>query len=193
MVSSECGLVTGSVDFGSHQSALPQTRHVEIDKGVDRPQARGKITQDRAMRIIAALIVLATPGLAFAVEPNPEAALTCEVVEQGRRTKLPAKRIRIEYPVECKLSVAGAARPEPFAARLATTWTDYDGPKAVPKKSERLTGKVNGGAPWTATLAPDKDFVGCLDFVIEAVLIAPGSDTKPAWSKTMKVKQFCPD
>jgi hypothetical protein len=145
------------------------------------------------MRIIAALIALATPGLAFAVEPDPKATLTCEVVEQRQRTRLPAKGIRIDYPVECKVSVAGAARPEPFAARLVTTWTDYDGPKAVPKKSERLTGKVNGGAPWTATLAPDKDFVGCLDFVIEAVLIAPGPDTKPAWSKKMKVKQSCPD
>jgi hypothetical protein len=63
----------------------------------------------------------------------------------------------------------------------------------MPKKSERLTGKVNGGAPWTATLAPDQDFIGCLDFVIEAVLTAPGGDAKPAWSKKMKVKQFCPD
>ena len=52
------------------------------------------------MRIIAALIALATPGLAFAVEPNPKATLTCEVVEKGGRTKLPAKRIRIEEPVE---------------------------------------------------------------------------------------------
>src|SRR5882724_1963644 len=145
------------------------------------------------MRIIAALIALATPGLAFAVEPDPNATLTCEVVEQGRRTRLPAKRIRLEYPVECKLSVAGAARPEPFAARLVTTWTDYDGAKAVPKKSARLTGTVNGGAPWTATLAPDQDFVGCIDFVIEAVLTAPGADAKPAWSKKMRVKQYCPD
>ena len=145
------------------------------------------------MRIIAALIALATPGLAFAVEPNPKATLTCEVVEQGRRTRLPAKRVRLEAPVECKLSVAGAARPEPFAARLVTTWTDHDGAKAVAKKSERLTGKVNGGAPWTATLAPDQDFVGCIDFVIEAVLTAPGADAKPAWSKKMKVKQYCPD
>jgi hypothetical protein len=145
------------------------------------------------MRILAVLITLATPGSAFAVEPAPKAILACEVVEQGQRTKLPAKRIRLEDPVECKISIAGAARPEPFAARIVTTWTDYDGPKAVPKKSERLTGKVNGGAPWTATLAPDQDFVGCLDFVIEAVLTAPRADTKPAWSKKMKVKQFCPD
>jgi len=145
------------------------------------------------MRMIAALIALASPGVAFAAEPNPKATLTCEVVGKDLRTKLPAKRLRLEDPVECKLSVAGPARPEPFAARLVTTWTDYDGAKAVPKKSERLTGTVNGGAPWTATLAPDQDFVGCLDFVIEAVLIAPGAGTKPAWSKKMKVKQFCPD
>ena len=145
------------------------------------------------MRMIAALVALATPGLAFAADSNPKATLTCELVDEGRRTKLPARRIRLEAPVECKLSVDGAARPEPFAARLVTTWTDYDGAKAVRKKSERLTGKVNGGAPWTATLAPDQDFVGCLDFVIEAVLTAPGADTKPAWSKKMKVKQFCPD
>src|SRR5260221_5014234 len=151
------------------------------------------MTQDRAMRIIAALIALATPGLAFAVEPNPKATLTCEVVEQGQRTRLPARRIRLEYPVECKLSVAGAARPAPFAARLVTTWTDYDGPKAVPKKSERLTGKVNGGAPWTATLAPDQDFVGCVDFVIEAVLTPPRAHAKTAWSKKKKVQKFCPD
>jgi hypothetical protein len=151
------------------------------------------MTQDRAMRMITALVALATPGLAFAADPNPKATLTCELVDEGRRTKLPAKRVRLEAPVECKLSVAGAALPEPFAARLVTTWTDYDGAKAVPKKSERLTGKVNGGAPWTATLAPDQDFVGCIDFVIEAVLIAPGADAKPAWSKKMNVKQFCPD
>jgi hypothetical protein len=144
------------------------------------------------MRMIA-LVALATPGLAFAAEATPKASLTCEVVDEGHRTKLPARQIRLEAPVECKLSVAGAARPEPYAARLITTWTDYDGAKRVPKKSERLTGKVNGGAPWTATLAPDQDFVGCLDFVIEAVLIAPGIDAKPAWSKKMKVKQFCPD
>jgi hypothetical protein len=151
------------------------------------------MTQDRAMRMIVALVALATPGLAFAADPNPKATLTCELVDEGRRTKLPAKRVRLEAPVECKLSVAGAARPEPFAARLVTTWTDYAGAKAVPKKSERLTGKVNGGAPWTATLAPDQDFVGCIDFVIEAVLTAPGADAKPAWSKKMNVKQFCPD
>ena len=145
------------------------------------------------MRMIAALVALATPGLALAADTNPKATLACELVDEGRRTKLPAKRVRLEAPVECKLSVAGAARPEPFAARLVTTWTDYDGPKAVPRKSARHTGKVNGGAPWTATLAPDQDFVGCLDFVIEAVLTAPGADTKPAWSKKMKINQFCPD
>jgi len=149
--------------------------------------------QDRAMRMFAALVAFATPGLAFAADPNPQATLSCELVDEGRRTKLPAKRVRLEAPVECKLSVAGAARPEPFAARLVTTWTDYDGAKAVPKKSERLTGTVNGGAPWTATLAPDQDFVGCIDFVIEAVLTAPGADDKPAWSKKMQVKQYCPD
>jgi len=149
--------------------------------------------QDRAMRLIAALVALATPGLAFAADPNPKATLTCEIVEKGGRTKLPAKRIRIEEPVECKLSVAGAARPEPFAARLVTTWIDYQGTKKVPKKSDRLTGTANGGAPWTATLTPDEDFIGCIDFVIEAVLTAPGADTKPAWSKKMKINQFCPD
>jgi hypothetical protein len=143
--------------------------------------------------MIAALIALATPGLAYAADTNPKATLTCELVDEGRRTKLPAKRVRLEAPVECKLSVAGAARPEPFAARLVTTWTDYDGAKAVPKKSERLTGTVNGGAPWAATLAPDQDFVGCIDFVIEAVLTAPGADAKPAWSRKMQVKQYCPD
>jgi hypothetical protein len=151
------------------------------------------MTQDRAMRMIAALVALAAPGLAFAADSNPKATLACELVDEGRRSKLPAKRVRLEAPVECKLSVAGAARPEPFAARLVTTWTDYQGAKAVPKKSARLTGTVNGGAPWTATLAPDQDFVGCIDFVIEAVLTAPGADAKPAWSKKMKVKQFCPD
>jgi hypothetical protein len=151
------------------------------------------MTQDRTMRMIAALVALATPGLAFAAESNPKATLTCELVDEGRRSKLPAPRVRLEAPVECKLSVAGAARPEPFAARLITTWTDYQGTKKVPKKSDRLTGTVNGGAPWTATLAPDKDFVGCIDFVIEAVLTAPGTDAKPAWSKKMTIKQFCPD
>jgi hypothetical protein len=151
------------------------------------------MTQDRAMRTIAALVALATPGLAFAAESNPKATLTCELVDEGRRTRLPARRIRLEAPVECKLSVAGAARPEPFAARLVTTWTDYDGAKPAPKKSARLTGTVNGGAPWTATLAPDQDFVGCIDFVIEAVLTAPGPGAKPAWSKKLKINQFCPD
>jgi len=151
------------------------------------------MTQDRAMLLIAALVALATPGLAFAAESSPKATLTCEIVDEGRRTKLPVKRVRIEAPVECKLSVAGAARPEPFAARIVTTWTDYEGAKRVPKKSDRLTGKVNGGAPWTATLAPDQDFIGCIDFVIEAVLTAPGADAKPAWSKKMKIKQECPD
>ena len=146
------------------------------------------------MRIIVALIALATPGLAFAADTSPKGNLTCELVDEGRRTKLPAKRVRLEAPVECKLSVAGAAQPQPFAARLVTRWTDYDGAgKAVPKKSERLAGQVNGGAPWTATLAPDQDFVGCIDFVIEAVLIAPGADAKPAWSKKLKINQFCPD
>ena len=132
------------------------------------------------MRMIAALVALATPGLAFAAESGPKATLSCEVVEKGGRTKLPAKRVRLEEPVECKLSVDGAARPEPFAARLVTTWIDYQGTKKVPKKSDRLTGTVNGGAPWTATLTPDEDFIGCIDFVIEAVLTAPGADAKPA-------------
>ena len=145
------------------------------------------------MRMIAALVALATPGLAFAADPDPKATLACELIDEGRRTKLPAKRVRLEAPVACQISVAGVARAEPFAARLVTTWTDYNGTKAVPKKSARLTGKVNGGAPWTATLKPDEDFVGCIDFVIEATLTAPGADAKPAWSKKMTIKQFCPD
>ena len=145
------------------------------------------------MRMIVVFVALAIPGLAFAAESSPKATLNCELVDEGRRTKLPAKRIRLEAPVECKLSVAGAARPEPFAARLVTTWTDYDNGKAVKKKSDRHTGQVNGGAPWTAKLAPDQDFVGCLDFVIEAVLTAPGAAAKPAWSTKMPIKQFCPD
>ena len=145
------------------------------------------------MRMIALLVALTTPGLAFAAESSPKATLACEMIDEGQRTKLPAKRIRLEAPVECKVSVAGAAGPEPYAARLVTTWTDYNGTKAVPKKSARLTGKVNGGAPWTATLKPDEDFVGCIDFVIEAVLTAPGAGAKPAWSKKMTIKQFCPD
>jgi hypothetical protein len=147
------------------------------------------------MRMIVALVALATPGLAFAAEATPKATLSCELVDKGGRTRLPVKGgIRIDdESVECKLSVAGAARPEPFAARLVTTWTDYtDAGKKVPKRSARLTGQVNGGAPWTARLAPDQDFIGCLDFVIEAVLTAPGA-AKPAWSKKMQVKQFCPD
>lgn len=149
--------------------------------------------QDRTTRMIAALVVLAIPGSAFAAEAPPKASLSCEAVENGGRTKLPTRRIRLEESVECKLSVAGAARPAPFAARLVTTWTDYtDAGKKVPKKSDRHTGQVNGGAPWTATLATDQDFIGCLDFVIEAMLTAPGA-AKPAWSKKMKIKQFCPD
>src|SRR5947208_13857510 len=84
------------------------------------------MTQDRAMRAITALVRFATPRWLFAGDPNPEVTFTCEVVDQGQRTKLPAKRVRLESPVECKLSVAGAAPPEPFAARFVTTWTDYD-------------------------------------------------------------------
>ena len=105
--------------------------------------------QDRALRMIAALIALATPELTSAADPNLKATLSCELVDEGRRTKLPAKRGRLAAPVECEFSVAGTARPEPFAARLITTWIDYNGAKAVPKKSDRLSGTVNGGAPWT--------------------------------------------
>ena len=143
--------------------------------------------------MIGVLIALTAPGLAFAAEAGPKATLSCEVVDEGTRTKLPGRQIRIESAVECKISVAGAARPEPYAARIVTTWIDHSGPRKVPKTSEPHTGTVNGGAPWTATLASDKDFVGCIDFVIEAVLTAPGADTKPAWSKKMQVKQSCPD
>src|SRR3954452_23783193 len=149
---------------------------------------------DRAMQVIVAAVALAVPGLAFAADTDPKGSLACELVDEGRRTRLPAKRVRLEAPVECKISVAGAARPEPFAARLVTTWTDQDGAgKAVAKKSEHLTGQVNGGVPWTATLAPNKDFVVCIDFVIEAVLSAPGADANPAWSKNLAIKQYCPD
>ena len=74
--------------------------------------------QDRALRMIAALIALATPELTSAADPNLKATLSCELVDEGRRTKIPAKRVRLEAPVECKFSVAGTARPEPFAARL---------------------------------------------------------------------------
>jgi hypothetical protein len=150
------------------------------------------MTKDRAMRMIVALVVLTIPALAFAAESSPKVSLTCELVDDGHRTRLPVKRVRTEAPIECKVAVAGAARTEPFAARIVTTWTDYEGSKPVKKKSDRHTGQVNGGAPWTATLAPDQDFVGCLDFVIEAVLTAPGTD-KPAWSKKLSIKQFCPD
>ena len=152
------------------------------------------MTTHRFPDAVLAWAVLFCVSCSLAAESNPKATLTCELVDEGRRTKLPVKRVRLEAPVECKLSVAGAAQPQPFAARLVTRWTDYDGAgKAVPKKSERLAGQVNGGAPWTATLAPDQDFVGCIDFVIEAVLIAPGADAKPAWSKKLKINQFCPD
>jgi hypothetical protein len=155
-------------------------------------ELRGKMTWNRTIQIIVAFVPLANPGLVFAADPKLKASLTCELVDEGHRIKLPAKQVRLEAPVECKLSLAGAPRPEPFAARLVTTWTDYVGGKAVPKKSERLTGDVNGGAPWTATLKPDEDFVGCIDFVIEAVFAASG-EAKPAWSTKMNVKQYCPD
>jgi len=147
------------------------------------------------MRTLGVLIALTTPGLAFAAEAGPKATLACEIVEEGTRTKLPTTHpIRIDFPVECKISVAGAARPEPYAARIVTTWTDYDGPKKkIPKKSDRLTGTVNGGAPWIAKLESDKDFENCNTFVLEAVLTAPGADTKPVWSKKIQVKQDCPD
>ena len=147
------------------------------------------------MRMIAAFVALAIPGIALAAESPPNATLACEVVDEGKRIKLPAKNVRIDYPVECKVSVAGPAHAEPFAARLVTTWTDYEGKKKVAKKSDHLAGKVNGGAPWTAKLTSDKDFIGCIDFVIEAMLAAPGAaaNAKPAWSKKMTIKQFCPD
>ena len=145
-----------------------------------------------ALIALSTLVGLAAPGMAFAAEPL-KATFACELVDDGHRIKLPAKNVRLEAPVECKLAVAGAAKPEPYAARVVTTWTDIDAKgKKLPKKSEH-TGKVNGGAPWTATLAPDKDFVGCIDLVIEAALIAPGADPKPAWSKKISVKQVCPD
>jgi len=145
------------------------------------------------MRTIGVLIALITPGLAFAAEAGPKATLACEVVEEGKRTKL-SEMSRLDFPVECKVSVAGPARPEPYAARIVTTWTDYDGPKKkIPKKSDRLSGTVNGGAPWIAKLESDKDFSGCISFVIEAVLTAPGAGTKPVWSKKLPVKQDCPD
>ena len=60
-------------------------------------------------------------------------------------------------------------------------------------KSYAVPEGFNGGAIWSATLAPDQDFVGCIDFAIEATLTPPGAGARPAWSKTMKVKQFCPD
>ena len=44
------------------------------------------MTQDRAMRMIVALAALATPGLAFAAEPNPKATLSCEYVDEGLLT-----------------------------------------------------------------------------------------------------------
>lgn len=156
------------------------------------------MTKVRAMRMIivlAALVTIAAPELAFAAEASPKATLTCEVVDEGKRTKLPVRRIRIEAPVECKVSVDGAARAEPFAARIVTTWTDYSDNKKVPKKIDCLAGKVNGGAPWIAKLTPDEDFIGCMDFVIEARLAAPGAaaNATPAWSKKLTIKQFCPD
>jgi hypothetical protein len=153
-----------------------------------------RFLKDRAMRMIAALVALATPGLAFAADPNPKATLTCELVDEGRRTKLPAKRVRLEAPVECKLSDPGAARPG--ALRGAPRHHLDRLRRRRQSGAEKIRAphrQVNGGAPWTATLAPDQDFVGCIDFVIEAVLIAPGADAKPAWSKKMKVKQYCPD
>lgn len=145
------------------------------------------------MRMIVVFVALATPGLAFAAESNPKASLSCELVDEGRRTRLPVKRVRTEAPIECKVSVAGAPRPAPFTARIVTAWTDDDAGKAVKKRSDRHTGQVNGGAPWTAKLAPDQDFVGCIDFTIEAVLTTPGADAKPAWSKKISIKQYCPD
>ena len=52
---------------------------------------RGKMMQDRAVRMIAALVALATPGLAFAAESNPKASLTCELVDEGRELALTTK------------------------------------------------------------------------------------------------------
>ena len=48
------------------------------------------------MRMIAALVALAIPSLAFAADAKPNATLTCEAVDAGRRTKLPAKHVRLE-------------------------------------------------------------------------------------------------
>ena len=149
------------------------------------------------MRAIVVAAVLLASGTAAAELPLIK--LTCEVIgEDGKRVKLPAKRIRIETPVECRLSAEGGKSPAvllDFRSRLTTSWKEYDDDgKPVAKKVERHAGVVKHAQPWTVRLEPDQDFVGCLDFAISAELY-PAAGDKPAkvWSQKLRIKQFCPD
>ena len=120
--------------------------------------------------MIAALVALATPVLAFAADPDPKATLTCAILKKGGRTNS-GQTYPLEEPVECS-SPSPARRARALRGAPRHDLDRLRRPRSGAEKIRAPTRKVNGGAPWTATSA-DQDFLGCLDFVIEAVLTAP--------------------
>lgn len=115
--------------------------------------------------------------------------LECFVArEGGKRLRLPARHVRLEEPVTCEVSTAA---PGKLAATVATRWKDVADGKRVAREGNPKRGEAGAAAPFRARLEPDADFVGCVDFVIEAKLADDAG--KIVWQTKIAIAQDCPD
>jgi hypothetical protein len=122
---------------------------------------------------------------------KPRGKLECTTTfGDGSKAKVPSKHLRLDQPVQCRLT-ASASDPT-FVAQVQTRWTDYDDKGKKQKKvGQEHSGGVAADKPVEVTLVEEKDFVGCVDFTIDARIV--DDKGKASWKKSVKVKQFCPD
>jgi hypothetical protein len=119
--------------------------------------------------------------------PKPKLACTYDGGDGKRRDALKGKH-RIETPVTCAVSKL------PVDAGLASVLTTFeqvdDDGKASLAEGRPLEYTVEGGA-FSFTLEPDRDFVSCVDATI--ALRVADARLLPLVSKTLTLKQYCPD
>ena len=137
---------------------------------------------------VSGVILLLGASLAHG---KPSGKLECATTDQdGKKLKVPAKHLRLMEPVVCKLTVTESDPAR--VVELQTRWTDFDDKGAkLKKQGQEHSGGVAKDKPVEVTLVPDKDFVECLDFTIDARIV--DDKGKASWKKSVKVKQFCPD
>jgi len=134
--------------------------------------------------LAGALAVLPAPDPIDAAPRRPPSRaalkLTCTTVRgDGQAVTLPAKKLRIEAPVDCTVQADAAGRA--VAVRVTS--------KGRPV-SER-SGATGADRSFRFTLVHDVDFETCLSFAIAAV--ARDASGQRVGATALAVAQWCPD